>query len=99
MKAHELLSDESKWCQKTFAVDAHGVSIHCDNPRAVAWCLDGALLRCYLDARASDRAAYRQVANAIRAGGPGTLGGVSAWNDAPGRTYAEVYALLKRLDI
>ena len=109
MKAYELLGDESKWCQKSFAVDVHGRGICVGDPQAVAWCLDGALLRCYAEAHNRDRSdtryssVYRQVADALQWGGrtpaihPSIV--VSVWNDDPARTYAEVVGLLKRLDI
>mgnify|MGYP001617979934 CR=1 FL=1 len=108
MKAYELLGDESKWCQKSFAVDVHGLGICAGDPQAVAWCLDGALLRCYyVEAHTRDQSpadtryssVYCQVADALQAGEPGIWGGVSVWNDDPTRTYADVVGLLKRLDI
>ena len=98
MKAYELLSDKSKWCQKNVAVDARGVGVSVNSPDVVRWCLDGALLRCYgwnyhpEYTPACYLAVYRQVVDALHCV-------VSAWNDAPGRTYAEVVGLLKRLDI
>ena len=105
MKAYELLSDERKWCQKNSAVDVDGGGVDINSPQAVAWGLNGTLWRCYAcdyhraDARARYDAAYRLVVDALRAEGRGTYCGVSAWNDHPSRTYAEVVGLLKRLDI
>ena len=83
MKAYELLSDESKWCQNHFAVDAHGLVTFVTSPQAVAWGLDGALLRCYVEAFTRDQSpadtryssVYCQVADALQAGEPGTWGG------------------------
>ena len=89
MKAYELLSDESKWCQGDFARDVHGEAVNSHSPEAVRWCLTGALSRCYMGY--SDQRA-RIVA--VIGGGHTTT-----WNDNPLRTYAEVVGLLKRLDI
>ncbi len=43
----KLLSDESKWCQNANASDAKGREVDPLSRSAVAWCLEGALMRCY----------------------------------------------------
>ena len=95
MKAYELLSDESKWCQGQFAVDKYGNEINQDNKDTVKWCLEGALMHCYVGQDGDAYyTAYQRISKALTAGQ-----GISSWNDDPARTYAEVYDLLKRLDI
>ena len=47
MKIKELLSGPEKWCQHTMAVDAAGNPIPALSNNAVAFCLVGAVARCY----------------------------------------------------
>jgi hypothetical protein len=46
MKPSEIL-DAYGWCKETFAVDRHGEGIHPNNPDAVRFCAEGALIRAY----------------------------------------------------
>ena len=41
--ARELISDESRWCQKAVARDSDGEAVSVHSPRAVQWCVNGAL--------------------------------------------------------
>lgn len=59
MKMYELLSSPSRWTQDFFARDVEGHAVLPSSPEAVAWCLIGALTKCYPDpeenARISDK--------------------------------------------
>lgn len=44
-----LLADQDKWNQGTFAVDVEGAPVGPTNPNACRWCLLGALARCSSD--------------------------------------------------
>lgn len=91
MKMRELLSDETKWTRRKYAEDRWMNSVRPCEHEAVAWCLKGAALKCY-----TNDEEYRKVMDALTF----EVGGrISAWNDSPERTFAEVKALLERLDI
>lgn len=47
MKAHELLSDKTKWTQYAAARNADGQSTYPNDQSAVKWCALGAIHRCY----------------------------------------------------
>jgi hypothetical protein len=49
MKVHELLDDPSKWIQGKYAVDKEGTEVTPDSEHACAWCLVGAIKKCYPD--------------------------------------------------
>lgn len=78
------------WTQNANARDAHGVEvIGGDLSRAAAWSLSGAVLWAL-----SGEVAFRiSMAIAEVLGGPF----MCTWNDAPGRTQADVLALLDAL--
>lgn len=90
MKIRELLSDESKWTQKHLARDADSNPVIPQDDTAVSFCLMGAMDRCYPHNRDNHRV-YRKVAREVEQ--------VGTWNDAPDRTFADVQALVTRLDI
>lgn len=85
VKARELLAEPGRWTQETAARDAAGLPVGATSDAAVCWCLIGAL-----DAVRDGTTALAQLRR--------TLGcsSVSAWNDAPERTHADVLALLDR---
>lgn len=89
MKIQDLLTDPSKWCQR---VRAEGVNGDCYHPRAagaVRWCLLGAVERVY------EYVDSDLVLGKLRS----ELPSISIWNDDPKRTFAEVRALIEKLDI
>lgn len=47
MKIKELLSDETKWTQGSYARDGNGEATNPVGPNAVCWCLLGASMKCY----------------------------------------------------
>lgn len=93
MKVKELLSDESKWTQRTYAKDANGEGVMWCVPEAVCWCLHGAIAKCYR----GDFDRYERILGDFRR--KVGLGDLWGWNDAPERTFAEVKALVEELDI
>ena len=90
MKAYALLSDRSKWTQGALARTASGESIRPRHVDASSWCLYGALLWCYGINTYHDTVLPRVCS---------IVGDVSIWNDAPERTYEDVVALCRELDI
>lgn len=93
MKAYELLSDETKWCQHAEAITVNSIYVFPYDPRAVRWCLVGAVKRCYIG---YDNCLER-ITEAIPA--DERRENVAEWNDAPERTYADVVGMLRRLEI
>jgi hypothetical protein len=89
MKAWQLLDSREKWCQHTYAMDADGYIVDPTLEDAVCWCIDGAMKKCYgssmLPARFYERTADYSCS--------------VTYNDDPKRTWEEVHALLKELDI
>lgn len=92
MKIYELLDSPEKWTQGDYARTKRGRSTDATSRSAVCWCLVGAAEVCY----GADIREYRRVFYHITKKHPE---GVSAWNDAPARTYADVVALCRELDI
>lgn len=87
MKAYELLDSPEKWCQWSDGLTAAGEKVGGRNPAAVKWCMRGAVECCYGD----DSLLYKKFGR--RHDTP------VQFNDTPGRTWEEVHALLKELDI
>ncbi len=93
MKAYELLSDESRWARKNYAYEVEGGSCDPRSSNACAWCVLGAIERCYYDDGITKT--YLDVMSKLG----NRVGNIPCWNDAKGRTYEEVLAVLKELDI
>ncbi len=93
MKAHELLSDESKWCREAYALDSQGRVTPPDSPTACRWCIEGAIFRCYSDS--TD--ALRRIDGALEA--RGATRDVLVFNDDKHRTFEEVRSLLIEVDV
>lgn len=89
-KIKELFSDSSKWTQGEYAKDAKGNMVWVDSPKAVCWCLEGAVRHCYPPSKWCET--YAKLHN--------ELGGwASVWNDNNKRTFEEVKALVEKLDV
>jgi len=85
MKAHELLARENGWCQ--------GIYSRLAKDGTPQFCLMGALSKCYqgdINAPEIFFSVRARIGHDIK---------LECWNDTPGRTQAEVVALLKELDI
>lgn len=91
MKAHELLSDESKWTQKALARNSKGDYCFEQSPDAVQWCTVGAIYKCY---RKDCLEAFDKLSDNIESLG---FAGIPSWNDT--NDYQTVYNKLKELDI
>lgn len=84
----ELLTDPTHWTQRAYARDKGGCIVGSEDPRAVCWCLFGALLKLgrIRPPQDMDGAARRLAAEAECP--------VSSFNDS--RTHADVLRLLDR---
>ena len=91
MKAYELLDKPEKWTQGAFGEDEAGNAVGSRCPTAVCWCMAGAINRCY----GTECDEFHDKVKAKLGG----LISVVTWNDAPSRTWQEVHAILKELDI
>ena len=92
----DLLSDETRWCRGTFARNKDGYPVASDHADAVSWCLVGAVNKCYGVSSISSGAAigklmdlsYRRSAS-----------GISSFNDAAGRTHAQILEVVKEAGV
>lgn len=92
MKMYELLDKSEKWTKGALARDSreHDVDIH--DEKAVSWCIVGAFHKCY----DNDDNAYEAPWPALMQ----ELGlEIVMWNNAPERTWQDVYDLCKKLDL
>lgn len=85
-KPSEALSDESKWVQRSPAIDINGDPCHPD--KGVCWCLLGVMLYCGV----SFEKRQQVRAMTVRMG----FEGVSDFNDHPNTTFKDVRNLLLR---
>ena len=88
MKIKDFLT-EANWTQGQLARFASGHSCDLTNAFAVKFCLMGAAHKCY--ARETEKIQFL-LEQELR-------GYAVAWNDEPGRTFAEVRAVIEKLDI
>lgn len=72
------------WCQGMSAIDAQSIAVSATSPRAVCFCVYGALDSTGLHI---DESVYTLIKEAN--GLPGNMP-LSRWNDAPERTQADV---------
>jgi hypothetical protein len=97
MKIRELLTDESKWTQGAFAETETGHPVDYDDESAAKFCIVGAVRKCY--GRGDEATTvFRKVKDEVQRV-HGGLERLAAWNDDDRRTFAEVKALVERLDI
>lgn len=76
------------WTQYAFAKDDVGATVNSSSPNAVCWCSLGAI-----NASIEMTGEYDAAKNVLsRVAGEN----IGVWNDAPGRTQAEVLALFDR---
>ncbi len=96
MKVREFFTDETRWCKDAMAKTPEGRPAGTNDPAAACRCLGGAIIYCYSNnystVEKSDEV-FRKVYPAI-----GTEN-ITAWNDFPERTFADVKALVEELDI
>lgn len=85
-QAADLIEPEGRWTQRSVARDAAGNVVHSLQDAAVCWCLVGAVQRVSSRQAVGDEA-LDYVAR--------LRGGTWSYNDAPGRTQAEVVQALR----
>lgn len=92
MKVYELLATRDKWTQRSFARNIDDVPVLAESSDAASWCLAGAAVRCY----GKNSLEFYNVLKKINAS---LKTGIFGFNDHPDRTYEEVFALVKELDV
>ena len=99
MKAWELLDSLEKWCKGALSKDAWGFPVSIEE--GVCWCTAGAILKCHPEDNAPLRnKTLFMLESVLKDRKMITMGqSTGAWNDAPKRTWREVYDLLRELDI
>ena len=89
VRAAEIV--EKGWCQGATARDAKGVSVATDDPRATRWCLIGAIAKAEYELKGWVKVGGHTACEQACGGS-----GLTSFNDAPGRTAAQVAAALRR---
>lgn len=93
MKLRELFSDPTKWTKGVYARDANGYKTPDISTDATCWCLVGGVNRCYWD---TDRVGiFNRITEALPTG----FDNIATFNDAEPTTFADVKALVDKLDI
>lgn len=82
---------ERGWTQGAYARSASSHRVAILSPRAVRFCMVGAIARAATDLAVAEWPVCLAVMAELPPGA-----GLSVWNDAPDRTQAEVVALLRR---
>ena len=94
MKAYELLKNNSAWCQHALAKTKTGKRTSPHSKTATSWCLMGAVEKCYGRAYSLHKeAALEAIRNHLG------IWDCAMWNDEPHRTFKEVRALLKKVNV
>lgn len=83
-----LLDGGKAWTKEFFARDSAGNGVYYNDPRAVCWCIRGAIRRC-----CNDSSLYNAVVDCIRKILCGDS--ISLFNDAPSTTWPDVERALK----
>ena len=94
MKAHQLLSDESKWTKHVFARTKTGKVTNPLSRSAVCFCLSAAIMRVYKGNAYAE--AWRKLHRALGLRGDKAISG---WNDNPKRKFSEVQRVLLENDL
>jgi hypothetical protein len=85
MRVQDLLTDESKWTRFVFCRP--------NGAGDMAYCVAGAINRCYPCEGGSNAAARRAVLRLL-----GTFT-ISEWNDHPDTTFADIRRVIEQADI
>jgi hypothetical protein len=80
--------DHRRWCTGVMARSRSGIEAHQTSPTACSWCIHGALLA---SCQGQDWSAFTEAF--FR----NTRGGFATFNDASGRTFAELVAKLEEI--
>lgn len=89
MKAYELLAEPTAWTQGSYARNKAGKEVDSHSPEACAWCMAGAIEKCYPN-DTELVLIYSRILDEI------SPLNVAKFNDS--RTHAEVLAILKRAE-
>lgn len=98
-----LLDDPNAWLQGRMAADDLGSTVDSTSGEACCWCLLGGASRiesaAHKTARAfhiepMDTALVAELRDTLKLYRNNDFRSVSGWNDAPGRTHAEILALI-----
>lgn len=88
-KAADLLEKPGAWTRGTYARDSAGQLVASSDHTATCWCAMGATIRAAFSLGTRSGDAIEQIAKFAG-------DNIGAWNDAPGRTQAEVVAALRQ---
>lgn len=99
MKAHELLSDATKWTKKTYARDEDGVDIDVQDPKACSFCIIGAIQKCYGGFEIVVRLVERVTEKVKEQNKEFKSDYIVDWNDGEDTTFEDIHKVLKELDI
>lgn len=99
MKVRELLSDKSKWSKHHYAQDASGKPTSPHSENAVAWCLVGAIEKCY--GMSHSTKSYGAAARALRCAAGELFGahGLVPWQDRTDVTFGHIQQVLQKADV
>ena len=100
MKVSELLSTRKAWTTKAYARTTLNVKVDPQDPLAVAWCIAGALNKCYSSFIPDQTAAYDRLTATLQKWflqGKSQTASVSIFND--GSTYEQVLELVTEADV
>lgn len=91
IRARELI--EKGWCQGAYAKDADGESVGATAQGATAFCIRGAILAVGPLDYAVRAPAYNLLENIVDQITQSPCDSLAGYNDAPGRTHAEILAV------
>ena len=100
MKAHELLTSSQTWCQRSPAEDSNGKKLEALDPRAVKWCVLGAIQKTYPPAQWSEVMDTLLRGLSVSEWGLRQMSGsdkacsIMEWNDDPQCTFDEIKEFL-----
>ena len=95
MKAYEVIATPDKWTKGEYARTAKGNAIGATEENACKWCMEGAITKAYVSF--SDWMHIWNQADDICLEKTGY--NMHEYNDMPETTHADVYKLLKEMDI
>lgn len=79
------------WCQGTAARNVHGHTVPYTDSHAVAFCVNGAMIRAGAFDLDHDKGAFKYV---LAAGNFGNAPYLANWNDSSRRRHADILALM-----
>jgi hypothetical protein len=102
MKIHELYQDPANHCKRHYALNATGLTAEHKfgvdplDDDAVAWCLSGAVERCYASHEVAQvRKLLREALAMLHPGCKSLIG----WNDEPATTVEMIREVCKLADV